>query len=215
MPPRTRTRSRVPPRLYRGLSPDERRAERRRRLLDAGLGQVGASGYARTTIEGLCAGAAVTPRHFYEEFGGREALLVAVFDEIVESTSAAVAAALAAAPADPIARVRAGVGAFLHALLDDPRRARVACVEIVGVSREVEAHRRAVLHDFARLITDEARRLSEGHQDFSLPALALVGGINELVVEWVLGESRPPIDTLADEVTRLFVAIGVERIWAR
>ena len=193
------------------MSADERRAERRRRLLDAGLGQFGTSGYARTTIEGLCAGAGVTPRHFYEEFGGREALLVAVFDEIVDWVREAVAAALAASPEDPIARVRAGVGAFLHALLDDPRRARVACVEIVGVSREVEAHRRTVLHEFAALVTNEAARLAEGRGDFSLAALALVGGTNELVVEWVVGGDRRPIDDLADEVARLFVAVGVER----
>lgn len=196
-------------RPYRGMSPDERRADRRRRLLDAGLGQFGTSGYARTTIEGLCAGAGVAPRHFYDEFGGREALLVAVFDEIVEWGRDAVAMALDAAPDDPVVRVRAGVGALLHALLDDPRRARVACVEIVGVSREVEAHRRAVLHGFAALVDSEARRLSQGRGDFSLAALALVGGTNELVVEWVVGGARRPVDELADEITRLFVAVGI------
>lgn len=195
------------------MAPAERQAERRRRLLDAGLGQFGTAGYARTTIEGLCAGAGVTPRHFYEEFGGREALLVAVFDEVVDWVREAVAAALAAAPDEPIARVRAGVGAFLHALLDDPRRARVVCVEVVGVSREVEAHRRGVLHEFAALVTSEAQRLAEGRGDFSLAALALVGGTNELVVEWVVGGDRRPIDDLADEITRLFVAVGVERFF--
>lgn len=194
------------------MSPAERRADRRRRLLDAGLGQFGTSGYARTTIEGLCAGAAVTPRHFYDEFAGREALLVAVFEEIVEWVNDAVAAALAAAPDEPVARARAGIGAFLHAMLDDPRRARVACVEIVGVSREVEARRRAVLHNFAALITAEVARLSEGNDDFRLASLALVGGINELVVEWVVGAERLPIDTLADEITRLFVAVGIARL---
>lgn len=192
------------------MSPDEREADRRRRLLDAGLGQFGTSGYARTTIEGLCAGAGVTPRHFYDEFGGREALLVAVFDEIVGWVTEAVGAALAAAPEDPVARVRAGIGAFLHAMLDDPRRARVACVEIVGVSPEVEAHRRTVLHAFAALITGEAARLAEGRRDFSPAALALVGGTNELVVEWVVGDRRLPIDELVEEITRLFVAVGLE-----
>src|SRR5688500_9652842 len=106
MPSRSRTRSRTTSRPYRGMSPDERQADRRRRLLDAGLGQFGTSGYARTTIEGLCAGAGVTPRHFYDEFGGREALLVAVFDEIVAWVTDAVGAALAAAPEDPVARAR-------------------------------------------------------------------------------------------------------------
>lgn len=194
------------------MSRDERQADRRRRLLDAGLGQVGTAGYARTTIEGLCAGAGVTPRHFYEEFPGREALLLAVFDEIAAWARDAVAAAVAAAPADPERRVRAGIGAFLHALLDDPRRARVACVEIVGVSRAVEARRRQVLHEFAAFVTAEARRLDATERpdtgSFSLAALALVGGTNELMVEWVVGEHRPPLDELADEITRMFMAVG-------
>ncbi|HVF75927.1 MAG TPA: TetR/AcrR family transcriptional regulator [Acidimicrobiales bacterium] len=194
------------------MSRDERQAERRRRLLDAGLGQVGTAGYARTTIEGLCAGAGVTPRHFYEEFSGREPLLLAVFEEIVGWTREAVAAAVAAAPVDPERRVRAGIGAFLHALLDDPRRARVACVEVVGVSPTVEGRRREVLHEFAAFITGEARQLQVTERpdtgSFAVAAMALVGGTNELVVEWVLGEHRPPLDDLADEITRLFLAVG-------
>lgn len=191
------------------MSRDERRADRRRRLLDAALGQIGTAGYARTTIEGLCAGAGVTPRHFYEEFPGREAVLLTVFDEVAAWARGAVTAAVAAAPPQPERRVRAGVGAFLHALLDDPRRARVGCVEVVGVSPAVEARRREVLHEFAGFIAGEARALGVADAaGFALAAIALVGGTNELVVEWVLGEHRPAIDDLADEITRMFLAVG-------
>ncbi len=79
----TKQRRRAPGgRTYRGRSPEERRAERRERLLEAGLKLFGGEGYAATSIERLCAHARVTARHFYEEFPTREALLLAVFDRM-------------------------------------------------------------------------------------------------------------------------------------
>src|SRR6266536_445680 len=48
-------------RRYRGRLPDERRAERRRRLLGAGLELFGTVGYHGTSIERLCAQAGVNP----------------------------------------------------------------------------------------------------------------------------------------------------------
>ena len=86
------------PRVYAGLSPELRRRERRNRLLDSGLAVFGTAGYAAATIPGLCAHASVTTRHFYEEFESREALLLAVYDEVIASTERAVGSALAAAP---------------------------------------------------------------------------------------------------------------------
>ena len=77
-------------RRYRGRLPDERRADRRRRLLDAGLELFGTVGYHGTSIERLCAQAGVTARHFYQEFSGREALLAALFGEIVSEVGQAV-----------------------------------------------------------------------------------------------------------------------------
>src|SRR5919198_3030469 len=76
-------------RRYRGRLPGERRAERRRRLLDAGLELFGTVGYRGTSIERLCAQAGVTTRHFYQEFPGREALLAAPCGEIIAEVTGA------------------------------------------------------------------------------------------------------------------------------
>jgi AcrR family transcriptional regulator len=205
----------APGRLYRGRSPAERRAERRRRLLDTGLAQFGTVGYGATSIERLCAAAGVTPRHFYDELPSREALLVAVYEEVVEAATAAVAAALAAAGPDPRSRAEAALGAFAHTMLDDPRRARVACVEVVGVSPSLERRRREVLHGFARVVEAQASELAaEGRippRDFRLGALALVGGTNELLVDWVLTTDPPPVARLITELVELFVAAARPR----
>lgn len=198
-------------RRYGGLAPDERRAARRRRLLDAGLELFGSLGYAATSIEELCATARVTARHFYEEFPSREDLLRAVADEVVELALSRLQGALAETPEDPVQRVRAGVNAFVSVMLDDPRRARVCLLESVGVSRDLEAHRREVMEMFAEVTRREAERLAGRglvpESDFRLAALALVGATNELLVHWLCSPNPPEPEQIVHEIARLFIAV--------
>jgi AcrR family transcriptional regulator len=200
-------------RRYRGRLPDERRAERRRRLLDAGLELFGTVGYHGTSIERLCAQAGVTARHFYQEFPGREALLEVLCQEIIADVSQAVLDALAGAQGQPPRnRTRAALAAFVHGMLDDPRRARVVHVEMTGVSPELERTRRAVLQGFASITQAEIERQADAgliaRRDYRLAALLAVGGTRELVMEWVSGERRPPLEELIEELTRIFMAIA-------
>jgi AcrR family transcriptional regulator len=196
-------------RVYAGVPAEERRHERRERLLAAGLRHFGTIGYAASTIPGLCAAARVTARHFYEAFPGREALFVCVYDRVIERTRAAVLAAAAQAPADPAAQIRAGVAAFVHSYVDDPRHVRIACIECVGISPAVEAHRRSVMHMFARIIEERAEALSLAGQvparDHSLGSLALAGATNELLVEWAARTVKPAAATIIDELVRLYL----------
>jgi AcrR family transcriptional regulator len=204
-------------RRYAGMTADERRAERRRRLLDTALELFGTDGYAYTGIERLCSHAGVTARHFYEEFGSREGLLIALYDEIVRATLDAVAAAVAAAPQnDHLEMTRAGMLAFVHGMLDDPRRARVQCLEVVGVSQTLEHHRREVLHLYADLVSEQSRALGLGTAGASTErqrraaSIALVGGTNELLIEWLTdhGTYDASVDELIDDLVRIYVAVG-------
>jgi AcrR family transcriptional regulator len=67
-------------RAYGGRSAEDRRAERRERLMSAGLELFGNEGYAAASIERLCAQAGVSTRNFYEEFASREDLLMRLHD---------------------------------------------------------------------------------------------------------------------------------------
>lgn len=200
-----------PTRPYRGLSPDERRQDRRRRLEDAGLALYGTAGYAACTIDRVCAEAGVALRHFYEAFEGREALLRAVYDRVIEGAIRATSAALSSRSDDPRERARASLEAFLHAYLDDTRKGRVACIEIVGVSPALERHRRSVMHRFAELIAadmqEQARALRVQPRDFRFIALGIVGAVNELVIEWLTLDEQPPVEFLRDELLVVLVAI--------
>jgi AcrR family transcriptional regulator len=199
-------------RPYGGKGPAVRKSERRERLLAGGLALFGGHGFPSATIPGICAEAGVTPRHFYDEFDGKEALLRAVYDRVIAETREAVIRALGAASEDPRERIRVSLEAFLHSYLNDPRRGRVACVEIVGVSAELERHRRRVIHEFAAVIELEAKRSMRQRRlpdrDLRLASIAMAGATNELVIEWLTLERPPAINVVRDELIGLFVAMN-------
>src|SRR5687767_10687592 len=115
-----------PGRAYGGRAPDERRAERRRRLLDAGLEVFGTVGWEEASIALLCATARVGTRAFYEEFDAREDLLREVATTVVLDAVEEMRAALDSAPPTVEGKVRAGISAYAGVLTEDPRRVRVA-----------------------------------------------------------------------------------------
>src|ERR1041384_3464475 len=84
-------------RTYGGRAAADRRAERRERLLEAGLQLFGTEGYATSSIEKLCTHAGVSTRNFYEEFNAREDLLMALHTRVNEKAFRAVSAAFAEA----------------------------------------------------------------------------------------------------------------------
>jgi AcrR family transcriptional regulator len=92
------------PRRYRGISAEERRAARRRQLLDAALEIAGTRGVERTTMTAICSEAGLTERYFYESFDARDQLLLALVDEIAEQVRTAVLTALSDTEGDTAAR---------------------------------------------------------------------------------------------------------------
>ncbi len=180
-----------PPRRYGGKTLDERRAERRERLLDAGLELFGTRGFAQTTIEQICATAGLNPRYFYEQFPTRESLLGAVYARHVEAVAAEVLAAVRRAPPDPVERLRAGLEAFLDGSLADERAARVNYFEVVGVSPELDRRRRQALGAYADLVAGQIEALADTApipvHDRRLAAVALVGAVDGLIIDWLAG----------------------------
>jgi AcrR family transcriptional regulator len=198
-------------RVYRGQSNVERIEDRRERLLAAGLELFGTAGYGATSIEGICATSGVTARHFYQHFASREALLRAVYDDIIGETQRAVLRALTHAKG-PEERATAGVQAFVRAYLQDPRRARIACIEVIGVSADLERHRRSVIHAFAAVIQAQAEGLAaEGslvaQRSFELAGIAMAGAVNELMTDWIIRRDKPPLDLFAHEIVDFFLAV--------
>lgn len=198
-------------RPYGGKSLEQRRTERRGRLLDAGLELYGTQGFQRTTIEQLCAAARLNPRYFYEQFATREELLGAVYERHAQAVAAQVVVALEHAPADPVGRLRAGLEAFLEASLADERAARINYFEVVGVSAELERLRRGVLADYAELIAAQLATLpgaaSTGPRQPRLAAVALTGATDGLIIDWLAGERTYDRDAIIATLLDVFGSV--------
>jgi AcrR family transcriptional regulator len=196
-------------RPYRGVSAEQRRAERRGRLLEAGLDLLGSEGWAATTVRGVCARAGLTERYFYESFKDREALLVAVYDDIVGEAARVVLQAVEAAPHDEREKSRAAIAAFVDLMTNDPRKGRVAFVEAMG-SEALMARRLETLRAFARLIAQQAREFygpsAVTAADAQLTAQLLVGGVAETLIAWLGGELDVSRERLVEHSAELFVA---------
>lgn len=189
-------------RSYRGMSAEQRLADRRERLMSAAYLLYAGSGFSATTIERLCSEARISNRAFYECFGGREELLRAIHERCVEESLTAVATALEEAGPTPGDRVKAGIRAYIEFTTADWRRARIMHLEVRRSGEILCRARQRAVDAFTQLIEGETRRYSGPHH--RLLSLAMIGALQELLIEWVLAESTPAIEDLVQVAIHLF-----------
>jgi AcrR family transcriptional regulator len=197
------------PRRYRGMTASERRAARRERLLEAGLEVFGTHGYAGSSVRSVSAAASLNSRYFYESFSSREDLLYCVYQRIVRDIL--VQASDAVAGADTIeGKARAGLRAGWTALTEDRRKARVVALEVVGVSERMERLRRQTRHALADLTAQQALSVAGDdvrlRLDPVLTARSLMGGVVEVLVDWINGDVDASVEEVVEHFTRLFTA---------
>jgi AcrR family transcriptional regulator len=197
-------------RPYRGVSADTRRAERRERLVDAALDEIGERGIGVLTMKGVCARAGLTERYFYESFRDRDGLLKALHDAAHEEVDRHLAAALAeAGDASLFDRARATAGAVVSALTDDPRIARTYS-EAAG-HPALSARQAAATQQYAGLVAALMRESGgldapEHQPRLELVSLVLVSGLIHTIGQWLDGSIALSRDELLDELARLAVA---------
>ncbi|MFJ1598684.1 TetR/AcrR family transcriptional regulator [Streptomyces sp. NPDC088261] len=190
-----------------GLTGQARRARRRERLLSTALALFTTRGFAATSIERICGAAHVSIRAFYEEFESREALLIALHNDIARAGMEAALVVLgdpAVGSASTRARVTALCRAYIATVTADPAATRVAFVEVIGAGPAVEEHRllwRSLWTDFFMGEADRAVGRGEAvPRDYTLAVVALIGAINELVAHWARNHAALSRDRLTDEM---------------
>lgn len=194
------TTQRRPVRTYGGIGAEDRVAARRGKLLEAGLELFGTRGYSATGVKDLCRAAGLTDRYFYESFSGTKELFAAVFDHVIDELFAAVATAVEATKPRGTRKLRAGIGTYLTALAEDPRKLRIVFVEPTAAGAEYRM--REALWRFARLVAATA---TEARPDVQPPAeiidifaLSVVGMLERVIVEKQGGRLDVPMDDLID-----------------
>ncbi|REE99832.1 TetR/AcrR family transcriptional regulator [Thermomonospora umbrina] len=204
---------------YGGRPAAERRAERRARLLEAGLELFGTDGYAATSVERLCTTAGLSTRQFYEEFANREAVLIALHDQVNRRAFDAVTVCVEAldtesgrpgTDVDVEQLVRAALRGYITVTAADLRWARVAYVEVVGASPEVEARRVRWRRRWAELLETAATTAGLLGDPVSprihLGIVGFIGAVNALAHEWCTASPRLPLETVIDTLAALFLS---------
>jgi AcrR family transcriptional regulator len=194
-------------RRIKGLDADERRAQRRSQLLDAALELFADGGYQNTSIEQLCQAAYVGTKAFYEVFDSREACYVALLRQITEQLSERMVSVLAQAPEDEREASPMLVAAFAHSLVDDPRVARVTFGRGSAVSPDVERQRRLNRRWAASFLEQIWRRYGIIGDRLGVDphrmAIGVIGGMFDLIADWLLDSDPANPDHLAALITDL------------
>lgn len=188
-------------RAYGGVDGDERRADRRRRLLEAAVDLMAEGGPATVTVTGTCKRAGLTARYFYEHFPNRDALVAAIVDAESEAIITVALAAVAAAGGGPQDRGEVAIGALLDAFTADPRAARITRER--GNDEVVLRMRAAVTARLTAAFADNADLMWPGihadRQRILLASSLTIGGVLQLIVTWLEGQT----DLTREDVARI------------
>ncbi|THA73260.1 TetR/AcrR family transcriptional regulator [Streptomyces sp. A0642] len=200
--------------LWNGVRAARDPAWVRGQLLAAGRTLFAVYGYARTTVEDLCAAAHVEVRDFYREFESREALLVDLYDEVATRGMRASEAELTAEGMETCPteeRVHRLFDAYVRAVTRDPQEARVAFVEVLGVSREMDDHLTMWRSVWVAFLTQEAERARQrGHGvdgNLDVVVKVLTRSVDELLAHHGRRPRQVPPAWLTSEFTRLSMAM--------
>jgi AcrR family transcriptional regulator len=197
------------PRHRHALTREAVRASQVVRILLATADVVAERGYAATSVSAIAGRAGVSTKTFYELYGDKEEAFLAAYAAIDVVIARMTEAALA--HEGPPEMLRAGARSFLDQLAGEPAFTRMLVIEAVGAGPRVLRRRAEAFADFVaalRVPLDAASARDPGFAGVEEPLLlALLGGINELVLEHLverepesLGELAPTVEELIERV---------------
>jgi AcrR family transcriptional regulator len=186
-------------RPYGGVEAADRLAQRRQRLLDAGLDLLGADSAATDlTVRTICAQAGVSLRYFYESFNDKDDFVAAVFDWVLGDLAASTQAAVSAAP--PKQRNRAGMANLIRTIAADARIGRFLVTSRANAMlARRQAETGALLATLYGQNVTEALGVAPTERGRAVAHFA-VGGVVQLVSTWLAGGIEMSHDELVDQL---------------
>jgi AcrR family transcriptional regulator len=176
--------------------------EHRARVLEGMAHAVSRKGYADTTIADIVSEASVSRRTFYEHFTSKAECLIALYEAASHNALKVLRGAI-----DPAhgwqTQVESALRAYLGCMASNPVLVRTRFVEILHLGAEGLAARRRVNREIANFIVSrvDAPALTDKM------AMAIVGGINELVLEYIEQDKVAQLEELVEPSSRLVHAV--------
>ena len=186
-------------------------AGHRARITGGLAAAIAEKGYAAVTIADVVRLARVSKRTFYEHFADKEACFVALYAETSDELLELIAAAAAKAAGSWDERLGAAARAYFERVAAEPELIRAALLEIQAAGPRARELRRDVQRRYAELLRTlsiAAAAEEDGIRALS-PALAtaVVGGLNELMLESAEAGQAARMGELAAAATELIRAV--------
>lgn len=167
-------------RRYGGVDAAERRRDRQRKLIDAGLAVFGERGYHLSTVRDICAQAGLTERYFYESFKTLGELFDAVYTELRTLVQQRVMESIIArglSNPDPMAMGEGSLRAWYAFLHEDPRRARIMLIDAVSVSDSGMRGAEAAINEFKTMLRTFVGMLYPDAERYGVDMDVIVSGL--------------------------------------
>lgn len=188
-------------------------AEHRARLLEGMARAVATKGYADTTIADIVREASVSRRTFYENFADKAECLTALYESASRNALAVLRGAIDP-QSDWQAQLEQALSAYFGALACNPVLLRTLFIEILGLGMPGLAARRRANQQLVDLMLEVINRRAD--KDHGAPlhpamAIAVVGGINEMVLQSIeQGRAGELAELVAPSAALLRAAVAAQ-----
>ena len=169
----------------------DRRNQARRRLLDAALDVFGEQGFNESSLEAVARRAGASRALIYYHFGSKEALLLALHDELPRALFDRVQVAVAT-DRGPLENLVKGSNAFLNATVDLPV-ARILMLEtpaVPGLREQMEERQREWTALIARELSRAVRHGLARSIDSTMTARMVLGALQAAALA-VVSDATP------------------------
>ena len=200
------------PRGRHGLPREVVAESQRSRILAAMVEVTAERGYAECQIARVIADAGVSRKTFYELFRDKEDCFLAAYELWLGRMLSTTAEAYeAGAKQSWVDGVQEGLAAVVDFIAQHPAPARFCIVEVLAAGPRAVARRDAGIRQFTYLI--DAGRAETSAQLPGITALAVVGGIHELLYSEIIHGATAQLPALVPELVFLIVQpfLGGER----
>jgi AcrR family transcriptional regulator len=181
-----------------------------RRLLEGMAKAVAEKGYAEVTIADIVSAAGVSRRTFYEHFKSKGQCLIALY-EAASSNALQVLRDAIDPSHDWETQAEHAISAYFSCLAQNPVLLRTLFIEILGLGVSGLTARRQVnqeLADFMLQVVNVPARARRGktplHPEL---AMAVVGGINELILQFIERNRADRLQELVSPALHLLRAV--------
>lgn len=178
----------------------------RRRLFEGMARAVAAQGFAACTIADIVREAAVSRRTFYEHFQTKADCLIALYESASRNALRQLSNML-----DPErhwqAQVEEAMAAYLGVLADNPIMLRALFIDILSLGAEGLAARRRVNQELAEFLLSVVNPQRDDTVMSPTMAMAVVGGINELVLHLIEQDRIQDIHSITNTTSALIRAV--------